>query len=115
MSKEFPIEKLESIADKPYQYFIYDTYDSYEHELDTDDDPELHLGGVVDVYISKKSSWHGGSTSDVTVEVEDGIVLTDDGSIMFKDDPSQRILYLGDIDTIHSVWNERFNAIQGEY
>ena len=111
------LAKLEEIAKKPKYYFFYDVGESYAHEINKEDeDPDLHLGGVENATVTRKTAWnHYGSTVTVTVEVEDDIILTNDGYLQYanaSEDTHIKVAYpLEDARFIRDIWDERIKEL----
>ena len=120
MSKEAALELLEKIAEKPKEFFFYDLDESYAHEIDKEDEPDKHLGGVVNVAIVRKTYWNNyGSTVYIVVFLENNIILTNDGYLQFHEGPineisdtSIKVAYdLNDAKFIRDIWDERAKSL----
>ena len=129
MDTRTALEKLERISKKPKFYFIYHTGESYAHELDKDlnlldratVDKNPHIGGVEDVTVIRTSTLHEKSSVEITIEVEDDVILTDKGYLKLNINENNKNLAelnfpynLESTRFIIDIWDERFRQITGE-
>ena len=112
------IAKLTKVAKKPKFYFIYEIGDDYSHELNVEpnDENNPHTGGVHDVTCVRTTTWRKRSKCEITVKVEDNIILTHNGYLKFntKNTDLETLFFpynFSDTEFIMNVWDERFQNI----